>query len=139
MQQILETLYRQQTQFAESDFSALTAHVNQHLSKRSLVVLYTNFANKVSMERQLPYLIQMNRRHRLLVVFFADNELKEYIATQPDSDEEYYRHVIAEQFAYEQRLVVSTLKNHGILALLTTPEDLSVDVINKYLEIKSQT
>ena len=51
----------------------------------------------------------------------------------------YYRHVIAEQFAYEQRLVVSTLKNHGILALLTTPENLSVDVINKYLEIKSQT
>lgn len=70
MQQILETLYRQQTQFAESDFSALTAHVNQHLSKSSLVVLYTNFANKVSMERQLPYLIQLNRRHRLLVVFF---------------------------------------------------------------------
>ena len=139
MQQILETLYRQQTQFAESDFSALTAHVNQHLSKRSLVVLYTNFANKVSMERQLPYLIQLNRRHRLLVVFFVDNELKEYIATRPDTDEEYYRRVIAEQFAYEQRLVVSTLKNHGILALLTTPENLSVDVINKYLEIKSQT
>ena len=139
MQQILETLYRQQTQFAESDFSALTVHVNQHLSKRSLVVLYTNFANKVSMERQLPCLIQLNRRHRLLVVFFVDNELKEYIATRPDTDEEYYRHVIAEQFAYEQRLVVSTLKNHGILALLTTPENLSVDVINKYLEIKSQT
>ena len=91
------------------------------------------------MERQLPYLIQLNRRHRLLVVFFVDNELKEYIAARPDTDEEDYRRVIAEQFAYEQRLVVSTLKNHGILALLTTPENLSVDVINKYLEIKSQT
>lgn len=136
MQQILETLYRQQTQFAESDYSALVAHFNQCVSKRSLVVLYTNFANKVSMERQLPYLVQLNRRHRLLVVFFVDNELKDYIATRPDNDEEYYRHVIAEQFAYEQRLVVSSLKNHGILALLTTPESLSVDVINKYLELK---
>lgn len=136
MQQILETLYRQQTQFAESDYSALVAHFNQCVSKRSLVVLYTNFANKVSMERQLPYLIQLNRRHRLLVVFFVDNELKDYIATRPDNDEEYYRHVIAEQFAYEQRLIVSSLKNHGILALLTTPEKLSVDVINKYLELK---
>lgn len=136
MQQILETLYRQQTQFAESDYSALVAHFNQCVSKRSLVVLYTNFANKVSMERQLPYLIQLNRRHRLLVVFFVDNELKDYIATRPDNDEEYYRHVIAEQFAYEQRLIVSSLKNHGILALLTTPENLSVDVINKYLELK---
>lgn len=137
MQHILETLYRQQTQFAESDFSALVAHVNQHINKRSLIILYTNFANKISMERQLPYLIQLNRKHRLLVVFFADNELREYIATHPESEEEYYRHVIAEQFAYEQRLVVSTLKSHGILALLTTPENLSVDVINKYLELKN--
>ena len=138
MQNILETLYRQESQFGESDFSALVAHVDKHIAKRSLLVLYTNFANKVSMERQLPYLVQLNRRHRLLLVFFEDSEVKEYIATRPDSDEEYYRHVIAEKFASEQRLIVSTLKRRGILALLTTPDKLSVDVINKYLEIKTR-
>lgn len=70
MQNILEILYRQQTRFAESDYSALVDGVNLHVSKRSLLVLYTSFANRVSMERQLPYLLQLNRRHRLLVVFF---------------------------------------------------------------------
>lgn len=137
MQTILEMLYRQQTHFGESDFSALVAQVNQHISKRSLLVLYTSFANQASMERQLPYLKQLNRRHRLLVVFFEDNEVKDYTATRPDSTEEYYRHVIAEKFAYEQRLIVSSLRQHGILALLTAPENLSVDVINKYLELKT--
>ena len=137
MQTILEALYRQQTHFGESDFSALVAYVNKHINKRSLLVLYTNFANQTSMERQLPYLKQLNRRHRLLVVFFEDNEVKDYIATRPDSTEEYYRHVVAEKFAYEQRLIVSSLRQHGILALLTTPENLSVDVINKYLELKT--
>ena len=112
--------------------------VSQHISKRSLLVLYTNFANKVSLERQLPYLVQLNRLHRLLVVFFEDNEIKAYIKTRPDSDEEYYRHVIAEKYAHEQRLIVSKLKQHGILSLLTTPENLSVDVINKYLELKAR-
>lgn len=138
MQNILEMLYRQQTRFAESDYSALVAEVNQHITKRSLLILYTNFANRISMERQLPYLLQLNRRHRLLVVFFEDHEVKDYLATRPDSDEEYYRHVVAEQFAYEQRLIVSSLKQRGILALLTTPEALSVDVLNKYLEIKTR-
>ena len=138
MQNILEILYRQQTRFAESDYSALVDGVNLHVSKRSLLVLYTSFANRVSMERQLPYLLQLNRRHRLLVVFFEDDEVKDYLATRPDSDEEYYRHVIAEQFAYEQRLIASSLKQRGIMALLTTPEKLSVDVINKYLEIKAR-
>ena len=138
MQNILEILYRQQTRFAESDYSALVDGVNLHVSKRSLLVLYTSFANRVSMERQLPYLLQLNRRHRLLVVFFEDDEVKDYLATRPDSDEEYYRHVIAEQFAYEQRLIVSSLKQRGIMTLLTTPEKLSVDVLNKYLEIKAR-
>lgn len=138
MQKILETLYRQQTRFAESDYSSLVMGVSQHISKRSLLVLYTNFANKVSLERQLPYLVQLNRLHRLLVVFFEDDEIKAYIKTRPDSDEEYYRHVIAEKYVHEQRLIVSKLKRHGILSLLTTPENLSVDVINKYLELKAR-
>ena len=138
MQKILETLYRQQTRFAESDYSSLVMGVSQHISKRSLLVLYTNFANKTSMERQLPYLVQLNRLHRLLVVFFEDDEIKAYIKTRPNSDEEYYRHVIAEKYAHEQRLIVSKLKRHGILSLLTTPENLSVDVINKYLELKAR-
>ena len=138
MQNILETLYRQQTHFAESDYSSLVMSVSQHVSKRSLLVLYTSFANEVGLKRQLPYLIQLNRRHRLLVVFFEDNEVKAYIKTPSTSDEAYYRHVIAEKYMNEQRLIVSTLKQHGILSLLTAPENLSVDVINKYLEIKNR-
>ena len=89
------------------------------------------------MQRQLPYLQQLSHRHRLLVVFFEDVELNEYIASSSHSTEDYYRHVIAEKFAFEKRLIVSSLKQHGIFSLLTTPENLSVDVINKYLEIKT--
>ena len=65
-------------------------------------------------------------------------EMKDYIATNASTTEDYYRHVIAEKFAAEKRLIVSTLKRHGILSLLTTPANLSIDVINKYIEIKSR-
>ena len=109
-----------------------------NVSKRSLLILYTNFSGKTSMERRLPYLRQLNSRHRLLVVFFEDRDLKDYISSKPSDTEEYYRHVIAEKFAGEQRLIVSLLRQNGILSLLTTPENLSVDIINKYLEMKSR-
>lgn len=144
MQTLLETLYAQQTEFGETDYSALVANLNNHVTKRSLVVLYTNFTGLVSMQRQLPYLQQLNKRHRLLVVFFEDEELKEYISTHHApltthrSTESYYRQVMADRFVYEQRLIVSTLRQHGILSLLTTPQNLSVDVINRYLEMKSR-
>ena len=138
MQTLLENLYSQQTTFGETDFSALCVHLNKHVSKRSLLVLYTNFSSMGSMNRQLAYLKQLNRQHRLLVVFFEDADLKEYIANPARDTEGYYRHVIAEKFAFEKRLIVSTLKQNGIYSLLTTPENLSIDVINKYLEMKSR-
>lgn len=138
MQTLLESLYSQQTTFGETDFSALCVSVNKHISKRSLLVLFTNFAGMTAMLRQLSYLQQLNSRHRLLVVFFEDAEMKDYIATNASTTEDYYRHVIAEKFAAEKRLIVSTLKRHGILSLLTTPANLSIDVINKYIEIKSR-
>ena len=90
------------------------------------------------MNRQLAYLQQLNRQHCLLVVFFEDADMKTYIASPAKDTEGYYRHVIAEKFAFEKRLIVSTLKQNGIYSLLTTPENLSIDVINKYLEMKSR-
>lgn len=138
MQTLLESLYSQQTTFGETDFSSLCVHFNKHVNKRSLLILYTNFSSIGSMNRQLAYLQQLNRQHRLLVVFFEDADLKNYIATPAKDTEDYYRHVIAEKFAFEKRLIVTTLKQHGIYSLLTTPENLSVDVINKYLEMKSR-
>ncbi|MGP1350474.1 MAG: DUF58 domain-containing protein [Hoylesella marshii] len=138
MQTLLEALYAQQTTFGESDFSALCIQVDKQVTKRSLLVLYTNFTGTTSLNRQLSYLIRLNRRHRLLVVFFEDAELKAYALSHPVNTEDYYRHVIADKFRYEQRLIVSILQRYGIQSLLTTPENLSVDVINKYLEMKAR-
>lgn len=138
MERLLDTLYAEETRFGESDFSILVDTVTQRLAKRSLLVLYTSFADKQAMYRQLPYLIQLNHRHRLLVVFFTDNELRDYLQRPCRTTEDYYRHVIIERMLHSQRNIVSLLRQHGILSLLTTPQDLSVDVVNKYLEIKAR-
>ena len=135
---ILQSLYSQETVFGETDYSALCVQLGKHVTKRSLMVLYTNFSGLIEMERQLPFLKLLNSRHRLLVVFFEDRELNDYVDTPTKTTEDYYRHVIAEKFVYEKRMIVSRLKQHGILSLLTTPEKLSIDVINKYLELKQR-
>ena len=132
LQKAMEVLHAQQTEFGETDYSALCVSVNKHITKRSLLVLYTNFTTLVALRRQLPYLQQLSKRHRLLVVFFED-ELTPRGKGQEVVD------VIAEKFVYEKRLIVSLLRQHGITALLTQPEQLSVNVINKYLEIKQQS
>ena len=45
---------------------------------------------------------------------------------------------IAEKFAYEKRLIVKELARYSIQSILTTPQNLSVNTINKYLELKAR-
>lgn len=139
MQQLQEALFNEQTQFRETDYSALVAGLSQHVSHRSLLVLFTSFTSMTALRRQLSFLRQLAVRHRLLVVFFEDNELRQFVATGSTSSEDYYQHVIASRFLYEQQLVVQTLRQHGIPSLLTLPQNLCIDVINKYLEIKARS
>lgn len=138
MQLILEALYNIKTNFSESDFSKLYSSIKQHITHRSLLFLYTNFETMDGLHRQLPYLKAIAKNHLLVVIFFRNTEIKKIIETEATTIQEVYDKVIAEKFAFEKRLIVNELKNFGIHSILTTPEQLTIDTINKYLEIKAR-
>ncbi|MBB5267493.1 uncharacterized protein (DUF58 family) [Algibacter amylolyticus] len=138
MQLILEALYNVKTDFFESDFSRLYASIKRHITQRSLILMYTNFETLDGLERQLPYLKAISKSHLLVVVFFKNTELNNLINNKAETIEQVYDKVIAEKFAFEKRLIVTELKKYGIYSILTTPENLTIDTINKYLEIKAR-
>jgi uncharacterized protein (DUF58 family) len=138
LQHILEALYKQQTEFQESDYESLLATLHKRLSQRSFILLFTNFETLSSLDRQLPYLKRLATRHLICVVFFQNTLLREIHETQPDTTEGIYIKTIAERFDYEKKQIVKELRRHGILAVLTTPQHLTVDVLNKYLELKAR-
>jgi len=135
---ILETLYMQQTDFGDSDFEALYITIRYQLKQRSLLILFTNFESLYSMERQLPYLQQLSSHHPLLVVFFENTELTELQQQKAHNVEEVYTKTIANKFALEKRQIVKELQKHGIMSLLTPPQKLTANTINKYLELKER-
>jgi hypothetical protein len=55
-----------------------------------------------------------------------------------DTVEDIYQKTIAEKFAFEKRLIVKELERYSIQSILTTPQNLSVNTINKYLELKAR-
>lgn len=138
MNVLLESLYRQQTRFLEPDFEKLYAIVRTRITHRSLLVLFTNFESLEAMERELPALKRLARYHLLLVVFFENTELKELTNKTAQKVEDIYIKTIAEKFAFEKRQIVKELHNNGILSILTTPENLNVNTVNKYLELKTR-
>ena len=78
------------------------------------------------------------KNHLLVVVFFNNTELDELIQQKSNTVQEIYDKVIAEKFAFEKRLIVNELRKYGIYSVLTKPENLTLDTINKYLEIKAR-
>ncbi len=138
MQQILESLYNIKTDFFESDYSRLYADIKKNINQRSLIILYTNFETLDGLHRQLPYLKGIAKNHLLVVVFFQNTELNEIINSKAVTIQEVYDKAIAEKFAFEKRLIVNELKKYGIYSVLTQPENLTLDTINKYLEIKAR-
>lgn len=138
MNLILENLYNVKTNYFESDFSRLYVDVKKHINQRSLIVLYTNFETLDGLNRQLPYLKGIAKNHLLMVVFFKNTELNDLIDKKAENIQEVYDKVIAEKFDFEKRLIVNELRKYGIYALLTQPENLTIDTINQYLEIKAR-
>ncbi|WP_343588478.1 DUF58 domain-containing protein [Flavobacterium sp.] len=138
MQKILEALYNVKTDFFESDYSRLYVDIKKNINQRSLIILYTNFETMDGLNRQLPYLKGIAKSHLLVVVFFSNTELNSIINKKTTTIQEVYDKVIAEKFMFEKRLIVNELKKYGIHSVLTQPENLTLDAINKYLEIKSR-
>lgn len=138
MSQILELLYNQKTAFLETDYSPLHITVRRKISQRSLLLLFTNFESLFALERQLPYLTSLARQHLLVVVFFENTELRTLIDQPAETLQQIYHKGIAERLHLEKKLIVKELMKHGIQALLTSPEQLTVNTINKYLELKAR-
>ncbi|EZH74222.1 hypothetical protein ATO12_15260 [Aquimarina atlantica] len=135
---ISETLYNIKTQFLDSDYGLLYTHVKRQINHRSLLLLYTNFEHLSSLKRQLPYLQALAKKHVLVVIFFQNTELDHLIEQNAEDLQTIYDQTIAQQFAYDKKVMVKELQKHGIQTVLTTPENLTVNTINKYLEIKAR-
>jgi uncharacterized protein (DUF58 family) len=135
---IQETLYNQKTAFLETDYSSLYVSLRRSLSQRSLLLLFTNFESLFGLHRQLPYLKNLARQHLLVVIFFENTELKQLIEEKAEGLKEIYHKGVAERLAYEKKLIVVELQKHGIQSILTTPQKLTINTINKYLELKAR-
>jgi len=138
MRRIQNVLYNQQSLFHEANYELLYQTIRRTVKQRSLLVLFTNFETEFAMRRAMPMLRRLNQKHILVVVFFQNSELQE-LAFQPSKTvHEVYQATVAEKLISMKSKIARELKQNGIQTVLTLPEELSINTINKYLELKAK-
>lgn len=131
---------------AEPDFEAMAAYVNRWISRRSLLVLFANFENIEMARNTLPALLRISRKHALIVVLF-ENEGVKAVANGSSNGEgrkttgklyEMRFRTLCNDYLEQQLLLADYLQKQGINVILTSPQNLTATVLQKYLEMKSR-
>lgn len=133
---INDTLYNLTTDFLESDFEKLYKFVRFKIRQRSLLIIFTNFDSINSLKRNLAYLKAIAQYHLVLVVFFENSEIVDFVNQPAHNLRDIYSNIIGKHFLSQNQLILKELLKSGIQGLITQPHLLSIEAINKYIQIK---
>jgi uncharacterized protein (DUF58 family) len=137
MKSIMENLYRIETDFYQSSFSQLYNMIQRNIGSRSALFLYTNFETLQSSKRYIRFLHNIARKHLLVVILFKNTELAGARKQKAESIRQIYENALIDNIFLEKKAIVNELQMLGIHTILTKPESLTINAINKYLEIKA--
>lgn len=138
LKKIFEALYNEKEHFLEAEYELLYHMVRNVIKNRSLIFLYTNFESVQAFERILPILRQINKLHLLVVMFFDNEEVYDLSKKPVGKLFDIYVQVMARKYLFDKNQIKTELNNHGIHCIKSLPGELSVQTINKYLELKSR-
>lgn len=135
---ISEALYSQETRLRESDFLRLYKNIRIRIKRRSLLMMFTNFESNTTLQRQLPYLKALAHHHVLVLVMFENAEVKNLAEKATSGVKNIYDQTTAEHHILEKARITKELAKNGIYTILTEPQNLTINTINKYLELKAK-
>jgi uncharacterized protein (DUF58 family) len=143
---LLHATYDQFARYSESRFDEAFLYLDQKVRKRSLVVLVTNLMDEVNARIVKNHLRVQTGRHLPLAVFLRDHDLYDQLvpAASPSPGDHAAAldrratAVAAAGIVAWREQSIAELANHGILTLDAKPEELTAEMVNRYLEIKAR-
>ena len=121
---------------AETNFTLGLTDLMQRLTRRSLVVVMTDFTDSVTAELMIDNLSRVAKRHLVVFVSIRDPLLQRIAAEQPNDLVSLQRTVVADTLVRERETVIVRLKRKGILCIDASPGEVSMQLLDRYLEIK---
>ena len=104
--------------------------------RRSLVVWITDLAETAATPDVIEAASRLLSRHLVLFAVVGEPELRALLARRPETPDQMYKYVAAQQVIQRRELLLRRMRERGALALEFTPDRLSPEIVNQYLQIK---
>jgi uncharacterized protein (DUF58 family) len=120
----------------ETNYTLGLSTLANSLNRRSLIVVFTEFADTISAELMLNAVGTLLGRHLILFVVLRDEELESFTAAGPEEPEDISRAVTAAALLRERRLVLTRLRHVGVQVVEAAANEAGPALVAAYLDLK---
>jgi uncharacterized protein (DUF58 family) len=135
---LIDLLSQTKSERAEADHLAAIARLKNIQTRRGLMVWVTELTDSVGKPEVVLAAAELARRHLVVLVLLKHPELDDLAAGIPRTRDEMFHSAAALEMLERRREAVAQLERQGVLIVETTAQEIGINTISKYLEVKAQ-
>jgi uncharacterized protein (DUF58 family) len=135
---VLESLYDVRAELIEPSYARAFAHLSRNCRKRSLVIILTDLVDRDASAELLAHTSTLLPRHLPLIVTIGDKDLRTLVKEVPANAQQVYAQSVAEELIDQRERALRRITELGGLALDVPTGRLSIELVNKYLDVKER-
>lgn len=138
IQSLIGRVYDLEPRYEATDYALMVEQIRRRHRKRSLVVLLTHALDELHLDAISRHARQLRSPHLVVAAFLRNVPLHERVNTVPRTDLEAFQVAAAAEMAASQTAQIAELQQSGLLIIDTLPEQLTANLITRYLDIKAR-
>lgn len=137
-QKLTRAVYALDAGFAATDYRAAMMFLEARVKARSLFVIFTSLLDPRSATELAAAVRGLVPRHLPLCVLMRDLEVEALALAPPKSQTDGFVNAAAAESVVWRDGIVRSLRRSGALVLDARPDDVTPDLVNRYLEVKAR-
>lgn len=135
---LIDQLSQVRSEASEANHLHAVARIKNLQRSRGLILWITEMAESAGRPEVVAAAAELVRRHLVVLVLLTHPELDALARREPRTVDEMFTSTAAQEMLERRRTTLAQLRQQGVLVVETTPAEVGVAAITKYLEVKAQ-
>ena len=122
----------------ETNHTLALSYLHQKLSKRGLVVVFTDFVDPLTAQLLVDHIAILSKHHVVIYVSLNDPLLEGLVGEKTQTMTDIARSVSAAEYLAERRSVLDQMASMGVNIIEADPGSVTPRLINTYMSIKAR-